>query len=328
MGYSISAPYDDLYELFLDHMRPRTSVQGFKKLVDVTRRVLRWFDSEELTPDVVKIADAVRYASYLSTLTTREGKAITTGTMINYLKVARRFFAFLVESERIATNPFAELPYPKSPEHLSRNVLSEAQMGCLLAALARFDEASSVRERLRRYRVHVVAEFLYATGLRVAEAASLVEANLDLSSRLVYVPEGKGGKARTAFLTGYACDVLARYLARGRKAVLGNYGRLHGNTLFGADKARLAAVVNEELRAVCSSLEIPVITTHGFRHSLGTHLLRAGCDMRHIQAILGHESLNTTQIYTKVDKDDLKRSLDSFHPRKWQRETQREKALV
>jgi integrase/recombinase XerD len=328
MGYVISAPYDGIYESFLDHQRPRTSAQGYRKLADITKRVIRWFEAEELLPEVVTIADAVRYGSYLSTLTTRDGNTITTGTMINYLKAARCLFEYLVESERVRTNPFAELRYPKGPEHLSRNVLTEAQMGCLLVHLAHFDEAASALERLRRYRVHVIAEFLYASGLRIAEAASLVEANLDLASRLVYVPEGKGGKARTAFLTGYASDVMARYLSRGREAVLGKYKRLHGDTLFCADKARLAAVVNEELREVCESLAIPVITTHGFRHSLGTHLLRAGCDMRHIQAILGHESLNTTQIYTKVDKDDLKRSLDAFHPRQWQHEKEYKEAHV
>jgi len=317
MGYAINAPYDVLYESFLEHIRGRTSAQGFQKLSELTRRVIRWFEAEELTPEDVKITEAVRFGSYLSMLTTRDGVAITTGTMINYLKAARSFFAFLVETERIRTNPFAELPYPKSQDHLSRNVLTEAQMACLLAYLARFDELDSPRSRLRRYRVHVVAEFLYASGLRIAEAASLLEANIDLDHRLVYVPEGKGGKARTAFLTGYASDVLARYLARGRGAVLGNFCRAHGKTLFGADKGRLAAVVNEELRVACALFEIPVITTHGFRHSLGTHLLRAGCDMRHIQAILGHESLNTTQIYTKVNKDDLRRSLDEFHPRQW-----------
>jgi integrase/recombinase XerD len=328
MGYGINAPYDGIYESFLDHHRPRTSAQGYQKLADITKRVIRWFETEELVPEAVTIADAVRYGSYLSTLTTREGTAITTGTMINYLKAARRLFEYLVESERVRTNPFSELSYPRNPEHLSRNVLTEAQMGCLLAHLAHFDEGATPLVRLRRYRVHVIAEFLYATGLRIAEAASLIEANLDLASRLVYVPEGKGGKARTSFLTGYAADVMARYLARGRDAVLGNYERMHADTVFGADKARLAAVVNEELRKVCDALAIPVITTHGFRHSLGTHLLRAGCDMRHIQAILGHESLNTTQIYTKVDKDDLKRSLDAFHPRQWQREKEREEAHV
>jgi integrase/recombinase XerD len=277
-------------------MRPRTSVQGFQKLRDTTKRVIAWFESEELVPEAVAITDAVRYGAYLSTLTTREGTSIGTGTMINYLKVARRFFSWLAESQRITTNPFMELPYPKSPEHLSRNVLTEAQMGRLLATLARFDEAPSDRERLRRYRVHVVAEFLYATGLRIAEAASLEERHIDLPSRLVHLSEGKGGKARTAFLTGYASDVLDRYLSIGRQAVLGKYPRNQGHTLFGADKGRLASVVNGELRTLCLGLAIPVITTHGFRHSLGTHLLRAGCDMRHIQAILGHESLNTGSI--------------------------------
>jgi integrase/recombinase XerD len=193
-------------------------------------------------------------------------------------------------------------------------------MALLLAELARFDEQPTQRAKLRRYRVHVLAEFLYATGLRIAEAAALVEEQLDLRARLVYVREGKGGKPRTAFLTAYAAEVMERYLKRGRALVLGPYARNHGDTLFGADKARVAVVLNSELEKVCSLLDLPCITSHGFRHSLGTHLLRAGCDMRHIQAILGHEALGTTQVYTKVDKDDLKKSLDEFHPRQWTHE--------
>ncbi len=317
MGYVLSAPYDDIYDSFLAYQKPRVSAQGYEKLVDRTRRVLRWFEGEDLLLEEVTIRDAVRYQASLSELVTRTGTPVTTGTVINYLKTARSLFAWLVETERMKTNPFSELPYPKAPEHLSRNVLTEAQMGCLLSHLARFDELPNPVARIRRYRVHVVAEFLYATGLRIAEAASLIDANLDLTSRLVYLPEGKGGKPRTAFLSGYAAEVMARYLSRGREMVFSNYPRDHGETIFGVDKHRINVVVNKELREVCAELGIPTITCHGFRHSLGTHLLRAGCDMRHIQAILGHESLSSTQIYTKVDKDDLKRSLDAFHPRKW-----------
>ena len=321
MGYVLSAPYDSLYDSFLVYEKPRASKQGYRKLSDSTRRFLMWLDGEDLIPETFGMLEAVRYQAYLSELTTRTGTAISSGTMQNYIKVARRLFRYLVETERIATNPFEELRYPRLPDHISRNGLTEAQMGCLLGKLARFDEIENPRARLRRYRAHVVAEFLYASGLRIAEAASLVESNLDLDHRLIYVPEGKGGKARTAFLTGYASDVLKRYLARGRQAVLGNYGRLHGETVFGADKERLAAVINEELKTVCTELQLPIITTHGFRHSLGTHLLRAGCDMRYIQVILGHDALSSTQVYTKVDKDDLKRSFDTFHPRKWPHET-------
>jgi site-specific recombinase XerD len=203
------------------------------------------------------------------------------------------------------------------PDHISRNVLSEAQMGALLRELGRFDESEIWYERERRYRVHVIAEFLYATGLRIAEACSLVSENLDLDRRLVYVPNGKGGKPRTAFMTSYAAEIMARYLKTGRPAIMHHFTRDHAHTLFGANKARVAEVVNGELKRVCETLELPEITSHGFRHSLGTHLLRSGADMRHIQAILGHEALGTTQIYTRVDKEDLKKSLDEYHPRQW-----------
>ncbi len=168
---------------------------------------------------------------------------------------------------------------------------------------------------VKNNRLHVIAELLYASGLRIAEAASLIPDNLDLRQRLVYVPEGKGQKARIAFLSGFACDVLACYLEQGRTAVLGPYGRLYGNALFGANSGRIMAVVNEELASVCRELDIPVISSRGFRCSLGTHLLKRGCDMRHIQVILGHDRLATTQVYTRVDKDEIRESLDTFHPR-------------
>jgi site-specific recombinase XerD len=321
MGYTLNAPYDAIYESYLAHEKPRVSAQGYTTLSGLARRILHWFDAEDLAPERVTIQDAVRFQAYLSMHETREGHVIATGTMINYLKVARGLCTYLVETGTLETNPFMEMPYPRSGDYVSRNVLSESQMGCLLAHLARFDKAPTPLSRIRRYRVHVIAEFLYASGLRIAEASSLIESNFDLDQRLVYVPEGKGGSARTAFLSGYACEVLKRYFTRGRAVVFGGYSRTRGGTAFGAEKSRVAIVVNEELRAVCTELAIPVITTHGFRHSLGTHLLRAGCDMRHIQAILGHDSLGSTQVYTRVDKDDLRRSLDAHHPRRWKRES-------
>jgi site-specific recombinase XerD len=319
MAYPMNEPYAGLFDEFLSFLRPRVSEQGYAALAGRTRRMLAWFAERDIDPLAVTMLDASAYQSALADRATRTGEPVSTGTLHNYLKAARSFFGFLSATGRIGTNPFLELRYPRLPERLSRNVLSEAQMGRLLAELARFDELPTRGERLRRYRAHVVAEFLYASGLRIAEACSLSEGNLDLRARLVYVPRGKGGKPHTAFLGTYASEVMERYLARGRALVLGRYPRKHGDTLFGSDKARVAAVVNKELALVCRALEVPVVTTHGFRHSLGTHLLRAGCDMRHIQAILGHEALQTTQVYTRVDKDDLKRSLDEHHPRRWAR---------
>jgi len=277
--------------------------------------MLTWFEAEEVDLFEVGIAEALRYQAWLSEHVDDEGRAYTTGTMHNYLKTARRFFDYLVATERVKSNPFQALRYPRLSSHLSRNFLSEAQMGRLLSELGKFDEGTSWYDRERRYRVHVIAEFLYATGLRIAEACSLTEVDVDLEARRVYLKEGKGGSPRTAYLTSYAAEVLKVYLDSGASATRHRYVRQLGHTIFGANKARVADVVNRELEKVCTRLELPVITTHGFRHSLGTHLLRSGADLRHIQAILGHEALQTTQIYTHVDKDDLRRSLDEHHPR-------------
>jgi integrase/recombinase XerC len=321
MAYVLSSSTAELLDEFLEAEKPKVSAQGYTMLAGTARRVLQWFDDEELDVTEVGITDAVRFASSLSERLTREGSAIGVGTIRNYLKVSRRFFDYLVQIGKLGSNPFRELRYPKMNDHLSRNVLSEAQMGRLLRELTRFDELPDHREELRRYRVHVLSEFLYATGLRIAEACSLKASNIDLEHRLVYVPKGKGGAPRTAFLTPFAADVMRLYLESGRAQVLGAYARQNKGILFGAEKDRVAAVVNAELKKVCQELELPVITSHGFRHSLGTHLLRSGCDMRHIQAILGHEALQTTQIYTRVDKEDLKKSLDEHHPRHWAKGT-------
>jgi len=319
MAYTLATDLANLYEEFLEAERPKVSAQGYTTLAGIMKRLLQWFDDEEIDLAEVGILEAVRYQSALSERLTREGAPIATGTMHNYLKVARRFFDYLVQTERVQTNPFKELRYPRLPEHLSRNVLTEAQMGRLLGELRRFDELPLWWMRERRYRVHVIAEFLYATGLRIAEASALVREDLDLEQRLVYVRSGKGGKPRTAFLTCYAAAIMGRYLETGRAAIMHHFTRDHARTLFGANKARVAQVVNGELKAVCQALELSIITSHGFRYSLGTHLLRSGCDMRHIQAILGHEALQTTQIYTRVDKEDLKKSLDEYHPRHWKK---------
>ena len=317
MGKVLSAPYAELYEGFLAWIHNRVTKQGYESIKKGVYYLLKWFETDEVMPDAVSIRDAQRYRNELSCMVSKEGKALSTGTVHNRLKAGRTFFKYLVTTGRRETNPFMEIKPPKHSEHLSRNVLSEVQMSCLLEELRKFDKPCTKRERIGKYRLHVIAEFLYATGLRIAEAASLLPGNIDTAGRLVYVADGKGNKSRVAFMTGYASEVMRLYLARGREAVLGPYSRGYGKTVFGTHPQRLMAVVNQGLKKTCLELNLPEISSHGFRYSLGTHLLRSGCDMRYIQVILGHEALQTTQIYTRVDKDDIKDSLDRYHPRKW-----------
>jgi len=317
MGYVLHSPYAENWEAFLSWIQPRVTGQGYDSIRKTSYQVLKWLEYQGILPEELTIRDAQRYKQELSETVSKEGKPLSTGTIVNRIKAGRTLYKFLVLQGVITTNPFMEIKHPKMGDHISRNHLTEVQMGYLLGTLGKFDTAPTVRERLGTYRLHVMAEFLYATGLRIAEAASLIPSNIDTKSRLVYVPEGKGTKSRTAFMTAFAAEVMQLYLSRGREAVFGPYGRGYGRTVFGAHPQRIMAVLNEGLRKHCAELQLPVISSHAFRYSLGTHLLRAGCDMRYIQVILGHESISTTQIYTRVDKDDLKASIDRFHPRKW-----------
>jgi integrase/recombinase XerD len=318
MGRVLSSGYAEIYEEFLSWIQNRVTAQGYESIKKGVYYLLKWFEAEEVTPCAATIRDAQRYKNEISAMVSKDGKALSSGTVCNRIKAGRTFFKYLVTMEAVKTNPFMEIKQPRVHEHLSRNVLTEVQMGCLLDKLKKFDEPKTARGRLGRYRLHVMAEFLYSTGLRVAEAASLVPSNIDTASRIVYVPEGKGKKSRAAFMTGYAAEVMALYLKRGRPAVFKREcGRLYGKTVVGAHYQRIMSVLNKGLKKICGELNLPEISSHGFRYSLGTHLLRGGCDMRYIQVILGHEALQTTQVYTRVDKDDIKDSLDRFHPRKW-----------
>ena len=276
-----------------------------------TFRLLRYFEEKNLNPVTLSVQDAIEYKAAIAEHITKNGNRVSAGTCCNSLKAARSLFNYIAASGKRGSNPFLAVPYPRLGEHFSRNFLSEAEMNLLLSNLRHFKDSEG-------YRVHVLSELLYSTGLRISEAASLFYEDIDIPQRLVHVQHGKGGVNRTAFLTGYAAAVLYHYKKRGRQAVINMYRgkRKKGDNLFCVDYSRLQDSVNMALKKTCTKLELPVITSHGFRHSLGTHLLRSGCDMRHIQIILGHKKLETTQVYTHVDKDDVKASLDMYHPRR------------
>jgi site-specific recombinase XerD len=310
MANTLNAENTALHNAFLTYQKVRLSKQGYNTLKKLTRGLLRWFEDVKLDPLLVEIRDIMAYKAALSEKTNRNGDPVCIGTIRNYLRGGRALFRFLVMTGKRDSNPFLAIDSPRRPEHISRNVLSESHMNLLLQELGRFNS-------LQLYKVHVITELLYAAGLRISEAANLLPIHIDTVRRVVQVHNGKGGKNRTAFLTAYAAAVLELFLRNQKIAVPQTYrGKLRQNpTVFGVESGRLQQDVNDTVKETCHRLGIPEISSHGFRHSLGTHLLRAGCDIRHIQAILGHDKLETTQVYTHVDKEDIKLSLDTYHPR-------------
>ncbi|MQA26790.1 MAG: tyrosine recombinase [Micromonosporaceae bacterium] len=162
-------------------------------------------------------------------------------------------------------------------------------------------------------RDHLVLELLYATGIRVSELCGLDVDDVDRARRVVRVL-GKGAKERSAPYGAPAERALDAYLRRGRSGLASDGSG--PALLLGARGRRLdPRSVRRILRAGNAQAGTPQVSPHGLRHSAATHLLEGGADLRSVQELLGHASLATTQIYTHVSAERLRRIYQQAHPR-------------
>ena len=154
---------------------------------------------------------------------------------------------------------------------------------------------------------------LYASGIRVGELVGLDINDIDDSRRTLKVI-GKGNKQRVVPYGAIADEALSDYLQRARPSLCNEHS---GTAVFlGARGKRIdQRVVRSMVTQVLASLDVPDLTPHGFRHTAATHLLEGGADIRTVQEMLGHASLATTQLYTHVSMDRLRKVYEQAHPR-------------
>jgi len=276
----------------------------------------QWVNDRGLDFLRLRIIDAQEFQLYLATKTNDDGSVhynkVTVSTMVDRV---RRFYDYLRKKKLIHGNPFNEIQAIKRKKAIPKNILNEEQMSLFLRHLREFNKAGNLFDRRKLYRTHVLAEFMYSTGARINEVMKIKREDIDFMRNTVTVFDDKTGKSRECILNEYAAKALRLYVEEMRGYVLvANHAR-KGDPLFGAGTG-LVVWLNDVLTEESAKLGLPKVTTHHFRHAVGFHLLRAGCDIRYIKEILGHEELGTTQIYTKVDKLDLKSVIDEFHPRK------------
>ena len=244
--------------------------------------------------------------SWLALQSTR-GRARS--TLARRTSAARAFTAFLAERGLAESDAAAQLARPR-PHRVLPAVLRQDQAEQLLD---RSGEAAATAEP-RALRDHAVLELLYATGIRVGELVGLDLDDLDLERRVVRVI-GKGDKERSVPLGLPAERAVRRWLADGRPHLLGRHS---GPALFlgsrggRLDQRAVRTLVHERLAEVPDAADLG---PHGLRHSAATHLLEGGADLRSVQELLGHATLATTQIYTHVSVERLKRAYDQAHPR-------------
>lgn len=230
-------------------------------------------------------------------------------TIARRAATARSFTGWALREELIPADPALRLKAPKRTKTLP-GVLRPAQIDALfktLAEAAAEGDALAVRDR-------ALVELLYATGIRVGELAGLDVDDLDQDRRTLRVI-GKGNKERTVPYGLPAALAVDDWLRRGRPAVVREDS---GPALFLGLRGR--RIDQRQVRAVTAALfealgDTSASGPHALRHSAATHLLDGGADLRSVQEILGHSSLATTQLYTHVSVDRLRRSYQQAHPR-------------
>jgi integrase/recombinase XerD len=216
---------------------------------------------------------------------------------------ARGFYRFLLRDGFIKDDPLANISAPQIDRHLP-NFLTEEEIERLLnAPETSFPEG--IRDR-------AMLELLYATGLRVSELTGLVATDINFERGLLTC-RGKGSKQRYIPIGKSALLWLEEY-RRVRHLLLGESSV---KAFFVRDGGRPLARHNfaEILKRYSAKLGFKNVSPHTLRHSFATHLMQRGADSRSVQALLGHSDLATTQIYTHLSKEHLRRTYDDFHPR-------------
>ena len=221
------------------------------------------------------------------------------------MSALRSFFRWLVREERMKQNPVVGLTLPKKARRLPKFLTIQQIDALLNAPLADKDP----RNTLAVWRDKAILETFYSGGLRIHELVQLNDDDVDLLGEVARV-RGKGKKERLAPLGGPAVEALQKYLElRARSA----RGPLFVNRFGGRMTARsVQRMVKKYL--IAANLD-PSLTPHKLRHSFATHMLDAGADLRSVQELLGHANLSTTQIYTHITPERLKKVYEKAHPR-------------
>lgn len=300
-----------LLETYLEELR----AQGFSR--SLTERVglvlPRLFEHlrRQKVRDVLSVRELhlLRFARHLAEVPKKhgpKGATLSLGAQRCYLDAVRGFFAWLVRRRILLENPARELPSPKSVR-LPRRVLTKTEARRLMNAPSR----STVQGRRDR----ALLEVLYGAGLRKSECLRLDVTDVDLGQELLLVRSGKGKKDRIVPLTRQATNALDQYLREGRHELvndpretalfLSKYGLRMSCTC-------LATLLTKHAKT--ARLEGAVFP-HLLRHTYATHLLKARASIRHVQELLGHQSLQSTALYTRLNLDDLREVLARCHPR-------------
>lgn len=251
-----------------------------------------------------RLADRSLIRQYLAEVA---GDGLSRSSIGRALSSLRSFYRFMVREGISAVNPFAGVASPKRQKTLPRFLDVDAVRRLIESA-----DGESLLDRRDR----AILETLYSTGMRVSELVALDMGDLDILGEMVRA-KGKGKKERLAPLGAPAVRAMIEYLRTRKINPLTAKGAVGAVVFINRNGGRLTAksvrqVVNTRVRKCALATHV---SPHYLRHSFATHLLDAGADLRSVQELLGHASLSTTQVYTHVTAERMKKVYDTAHPR-------------
>jgi integrase/recombinase XerC/integrase/recombinase XerD len=296
----LPAPWREAMRLLDQDLRRRGAAEGTRSLYGTDVEELgRWAVPYALSPAEIDYPWLRRYAAQMSE------RGLAPRTVSRKLAGLRACFRVLVEHGLMEANPAELLASPKLPQRLPR-ALKPADVSALLDGIP----TSTPLETRDR----ALFELAYACGLRAEELVDLDVGSLDFDAEQVRV-EGKGGKTRFVPVGEHALAAVTRYLERARRALDAGTGE---PALFLSKTGRRLSTsdVRRRLRTWARHAAAQgAVHPHALRHSFATHLLEGGADLRAIQAMLGHASISTTQVYTRVESARLRAAYQRSHPR-------------
>jgi integrase/recombinase XerD len=306
---SVSTKSRRLLKLYAQDLTVRFAERSADQYLAYTRRFLAWLEPRGIDLMEVRTDDLLAFQSDLYAMRKGNGRPYAVSSQSYFLIVIKSLFRFLYRHNFLLQDPGATIELPHQEQHLPRVILTKDEALRILEVVARARTPKGLRDR-------AILETFYATGIRVSELAKLTPYDVDTEERMLRVILGKGKKDRRLPLTKAAASAIEAYLAFGRPKLL---GRKSSPYLFVASRGGYLhrAVVNLLVQQWTRKAGITKkrVTCHTFRHSVATHLLKGGADIRQIQVLLGHRSLKTTERYTRVELSDLREVLRRAHPR-------------
>ncbi len=300
---SLSEPWRRALARLDEDLRRTNAAPRTRRAYEIdTLQFACWSDTHDLSPVTVEPRDVRRYLAHLSE------RKLSATTTARKLAAIRALFCSQREHGEIEQSPADLLATPRRASHLPR-VLKAPEVARLLDSIPADGAGGPLNLRDR-----ALFELAYACGLRAEEIVSLNVADVDHDAEQLRI-EGKGSKTRFVPAGEVALHVVRAYLERARPALRGEDDE---RALFLSRSGRRLGTsdVRRRLRAWVTRAGVPAgVSPHALRHSFATHLLDGGADLRSIQELLGHSSISTTQVYTRVESARLRSAYARSHPR-------------